>query len=77
MGLVNYGAHYDEVRKGIHDSVALAGKDITHGPWYHQIGLLGEEENVSSFDFRDYFAFDSHDIELISIVIRKSITIRI
>jgi hypothetical protein len=45
VGLQNYGAHYEDVTKGIAGgSVYLDNRDITNAPdgWLHQIGLKGE-----------------------------------
>jgi hypothetical protein len=47
LGLLNYGAFYDNVKKGIYGSIKIANQDITTGNWVHQRGLEGEAERVS------------------------------
>lgn len=49
MGLLNYGAFYDKVEKGLYGSIMINNHDITVGNWAHQIGLQGEYKNVSYF----------------------------
>jgi ribosomal protein S18 len=46
MGLLNYGAFYDKVEKGISGSIKLDHRDITFGNWAHQRGLEGEYKRV-------------------------------
>ena len=52
MGNVNYGAHFDDVKKGIYSQLYLNGMDVTKGHWRHLIGLQGE--------LQEYFNVKSH-----------------
>ena len=47
MGLLNYGAFYERVQKGLYGSIMINSHDITEGDWIHQIGLKGEYKAVS------------------------------
>ncbi|KAJ3026870.1 UNVERIFIED_CONTAM: hypothetical protein HDU68_004927 [Siphonaria sp. JEL0065] len=41
-GIWNYGAVYENVRKGLLGAVRVDKVDVTKGAWIHQIGLKGE-----------------------------------
>jgi hypothetical protein len=44
MGLKNYGAWYDSIKKGLFDSmVYLNGNELSNRNWVHQAGLRGED----------------------------------
>ncbi|KAI9346974.1 glycosyl hydrolases family 35-domain-containing protein [Obelidium mucronatum] len=46
-GLWNYGAVYENVRKGILGAVKFDKVDVTKGSWVHQVGLKGEHLQYS------------------------------
>lgn len=48
MGLLNYGAFYENVQKGLYGSVMINNYNITEGRWSHQKGLKGEHNRVSN-----------------------------
>ncbi|KAJ3012139.1 UNVERIFIED_CONTAM: hypothetical protein HDU68_001352 [Siphonaria sp. JEL0065] len=46
-GIWNYGAMYENVRKGLLGAVKVDKVDVTKGTWVHQVGLKGENLKYS------------------------------
>jgi beta-galactosidase len=65
LGLTNFGAHRQNWKRGITDSVILNRVDVTDKGWTHQVGLYGEKHKYFALDqSADFTANVESDVPL-------------